>query len=106
MTVYVDNMKAEFRGMIMSHMIADTDEELHQMAQSIGLKRSWWQPPTKGGSHYDVSQPKKQLAIKKGAIQITLRQLAAMNFRRKSIGELGDPETAIDWLRGQIRKNP
>lgn len=44
MTVYVDDMKAEFapshrpgRTYVMSHMIADTDAELHAMADRIGV---------------------------------------------------------------------
>ena len=41
MTVYVDDMKAKFGRMIMCHMIADTDEELHTMASKIGVKLKW-----------------------------------------------------------------
>ena len=44
MTVYVDDMKADFapshrpgRKYILSHMIADTEEELHAMADKIGV---------------------------------------------------------------------
>ena len=54
MTVYVDDMYTtqlgRFERMKMSHMIADTEEELHEMAQKIGLKREWYQ-----GDHYDVA---------------------------------------------------
>lgn len=47
MTVYVDNfdsMSSAGRGQ-WSHMIADTEEELHEMAEKIGLHRSWFQDP-------------------------------------------------------------
>jgi hypothetical protein len=41
--VYVDNMKAAYRGMVMCHMVADTEQELRDMAFKIGVpwKRLW-----------------------------------------------------------------
>lgn len=100
MTVYVDDMKAPYRRYLMSHLIADSDEELHQMADTIGVQRKWWQSPDKtSGSHYDICQAKRDLAIQAGAVPITLRQCAAMNFRRRITGELGTPDTALDWYR-------
>jgi len=51
--------------MIMCHMLADTVDELHAMADKIGLKREWYQP--KSIPHYDVCQAKRRLAIKNGA---------------------------------------
>tara|TARA_B100000315_G_C14590513_1_gene595501 strand:+ start:2834 stop:2959 length:126 start_codon:yes stop_codon:yes gene_type:complete len=35
--VYVDKVKRKFKRMIMSHMVADTVDELHRMADKIGL---------------------------------------------------------------------
>lgn len=76
MTVYVDDMfrypMGEFRRMKMSHMMADTDEELHAMADRIGLARRWFQ-----GDHYDVSMSLRTQAIRHGAVPITLREMAA-----------------------------
>lgn len=98
MTVYVDDMRAKFRGMLMCHMIADTDEELHAIADKIGVQRRWWQSPDKtSGSHYDIAQSKRALAIQYGAIPITMRQCAAMNARRRITGALGSPEEARQW---------
>lgn len=98
MTVYVDNMRAPFGRMFMCHMIADTDDELHAMADRIGVARRWWQSPAKtSGSHYDIALSKRKLAIDHGAIEIDARQLAAMNTRRRLTGELGNPNTAIAW---------
>jgi len=39
MAVYVDDMKASFGTIVMCHMWADTDEELLEMADKIGVKR-------------------------------------------------------------------
>lgn len=96
MTVYVDDMKADFkpehrpgRRYVMSHMIADTEDELHRMAQRIGVARKWYQ-----GDHYDVTQTMRTLAIDAGARAITLRQLVFMAMNRRRGKPLGTPEEA------------
>lgn len=92
MTVYVDDMRAKFGRMVMCHMLADTDDELHAMAARIGVARKWWQSPEKtSGSHYDISLGKKAMAVEFGAVEITWRQASAMNRRRRLTGELGQP---------------
>lgn len=73
MTVYVDDMRAQFRGMIMCHMIAHTADELHAMADRIGVARRWFQ-----GDHYDIALSKRALAVRYGAEQITWRQCGLM----------------------------
>ena len=94
MTVYVDDMRANFGRMIMCHMIADSDDELHAMADKIGVARRWWQrPPAASSSHYDIALSKRSLAIEHGAVAITQRQLAAMCRRRRLEGLLGDPQS-------------
>lgn len=100
MTVYVDDMNAPYGRMKMNHLLADSDEELHNMAAKIGVARKWWQSPaTTAGSHYDIALSKKDLAIQYGAVEITWRQAGAMNTRRRHTGELGKPEDAVEWLR-------
>lgn len=100
MTVYVDNMRAPFGRLIMCHMIADSDDELHAMAARIGVARKWWQSPQKtSGSHYDIALSKRALAVAAGAVEIDLRQCAAMNARRRETGVLGDPADALEWLQ-------
>ncbi|MGE4340331.1 MAG: DUF4031 domain-containing protein [Pigmentiphaga sp.] len=89
MTVYVDDMRAPFRRMIMCHMIADTEAELHAMASQIGVARRWYQ-----GDHYDICQSKREKAVKLGAKEVTQRQLAAMAYLRRIGHEPGDPTTA------------
>lgn len=62
--------------MIMSHMIADTEEELDTMALLLGLKISWKQYwKTSKTPHYDISQSKRKEAIKLGAKEITTIEL-------------------------------
>lgn len=101
--VYVDNMRAKYKNMIMCHMLADSDAELHEMANKIGIAKKWWQSPKKiSGSHYDIALSKKALAINYGAIEITLRQAGAMNARRRITGELGKPEDAVEWLQNYM----
>lgn len=94
MTVYVDDMRSKFGRMIMCHMIADTDTELHDMASKIGVARKWHQAKT-SHSHYDIAISKRALAVSLGAREITVRQLACMCANNRAGHGLGDPETAI-----------
>ena len=97
MTVYVDDMAARHGRMIMFHMVADTDHELHAMAERLGIARRWFQ-----GDHYDVSKGAREIAIQNGALSITFRQLGCMVANRRDTGSLGDPMTAVA-LRRQLR---
>jgi len=76
MAVYVDQGKIPYRGMLMSHMLADSLDELHSMADRIGLRRIWFQG--EGTPHYDLCQAKRRLAIQRGAIEIDRRQTATL----------------------------
>lgn len=99
MTVYVDDMRAQYGRLVMCHMLADTDDELHAMAARIGVARRWWQSPEKtSGSHYDIALSKRAMAVQAGAVEIMLRQAAAMNMRRRITGHLGAPGDAWEWL--------
>lgn len=95
MTVYVDDMEASYnpshapgRRYVMCHMIADTDRELHRMADKIGVARKWFQ-----GDHYDITKSKKALAIKAGAKLIPVRTLSRMAINRRCGWPMGTPET-------------
>lgn len=86
MTVYVDNMRAPYGRMIMCHMISDSEAEMHEMADKIGVARKWYQ-----GDHYDIALSKRALAVKNGAVVVTRRQLGLMLRNRRRTGALGNP---------------
>ena len=85
MAVYVDSMRAKFRNMVMCHMIADTAAEAHQMAARIGVARKWYQ-----GDHYDITMPKRALAVEAGAVEISWRDCGLMMVLRRR-----DPEAPL-----------
>lgn len=75
MSVYVDEPRYPFGRMIMCHMTADSLEELHAMAQAIGIRRRWFQ--NKSIPHYDICKSKRALAVARGAIKETTRESVA-----------------------------
>ena len=102
MTVYVDSMRARFGRMIMCHMIADTDDELHAMADRIGVRRRWHQAPPRHDSHYDIALTKRRAAVEAGAIEVTWKVLSMMTLRRRVTGSLGKPEEASVWCKAHF----
>jgi hypothetical protein len=87
MPVYVGNLEFGYGRMKMSHMVADTDDELHAMADKIGLSRKWFQNKKEDGlHHYDICKSKKLLAISFGAIQMTDREIVTKFKLREKLG--------------------
>lgn len=74
MSVYVDDMRAPFGRLVMCHMLADSTAELLAMADRIGVQRRWIQHPGTPKEHFDISLSKRALAVKAGAVEITLRE--------------------------------
>lgn len=72
MSVFVDDARLPYGRMLMCHMTADTIDELHAMADRIGIERKWFQD--KSIPHYDICQSKRKLAVELGAIEETSRQ--------------------------------
>lgn len=58
------------------HLLADEWEELHLFAQSIGMKRAWFQMGAGGEvPHYDLTKKRREAAVKAGAIEISRKEL-------------------------------
>lgn len=85
MTVYVDSEFTEFRNMKMSHMIADTEEELREFALKLKLNLSWWQKKGTYKSHFDVSISKRKEAISLGAVVIDREELVRILNNKKGL---------------------
>lgn len=73
MSCYVDPLmpcptNAKWRYDKACHLIADSLDELHNLAAIIGLKRGWFQD--KSLPHYDLTANKRNAAIKAGAIPL------------------------------------
>lgn len=66
----------------MCHMLADSVEELHAMADRIGIQRKWFQ-----GDHYDICLSKRKLAVEAGAVECSSREIVEVRRRwRKKYG--------------------
>jgi len=72
--VYVGTREYKLGRMIMSHMIADTLDELHEMASLIGVSKKHFQNKPKK-PHYDVCKQMKKKAISLGAKQVNDREI-------------------------------
>lgn len=65
------------------HMFADTLKELHNMADKIGVKRSWFQSAENHSlPHYDLVNSKRNIAIELGAHEIETRKEWSEIFNR------------------------
>lgn len=88
MAVYVDDMykspMGQFGRMKMSHMIADTHEELVEMADKIGVARKWIQKAGTPDEHFDISISARKKAVAAGAIELTMMELGRMRRGKRS----------------------
>lgn len=97
MSVYVDDMRAEFGRMKMCHMVADSSAELLAMVDAIGVARKWIQYPGSFKEHFDIALSKKALAIQHGAIPVTWLQIGLRHsLLRDGVKPCADPEC---WVR-------
>ncbi len=89
MTVYVGELfkcvpVGMWRWNSACHMFADTDEELHEMAARLRMKRSWFQD--RGGvPHYDLTPSKRKWAIGYGAREVDLHEEAEIIRSKRNV---------------------
>ena len=97
MTAYVDRALSRYGRMRMSHLLADTEEELHAMAQRVGLKREWFQ--SHSTPHYDLCMSKRREAIKAGAVEIDRKQVVELIRRLREEKQV--PIKLVDpgWIK-------
>lgn len=72
--IYVGKNKYPLGRMMMSHMIGDTLDELHAMADRIGVARKHFQDKP-GKPHYDICQRNKVRALDLGAKLVDEREI-------------------------------
>jgi len=93
MTVYVHKLEGQSRAFFGKTaspdpwfvLTADTDDELHALAASLGLTRTMFRPATPGGphqksvaGHYDVTLGERDRAVALGALPITPQEADRM----------------------------
>lgn len=89
MSVYVDEAVWPYGRMMMCHMVADTYDELHAMADRLGIQRKWFQNKPGGTPHYDICKSKRVKAVELGAVEVDRRQMCAImdNWRNQKLLE-------------------
>lgn len=94
MTVYIDDMQRPARvrngtGFVTgtwSHLMADTTEELVAFAKRIGMNPRWIQKAGTPIEHFDVTEPRRQHALRLGAVAIRYGHEGAALTRAKRDG--------------------
>ena len=89
----VDDLRLPLGRMLMSHLIADSPEELRQAVDRLGLRRKYIQYPGTWKEHLDVSRSKRAQAIRElGARQVSAREMALMLQARREAEQELNPE--------------
>lgn len=75
MTVYVDDMRRPARvgpvTSLWSHLLADSTAELNEFAARLGLRAAWIQHAGRRTEHYDLTDDKRDEALRLGAVSIS-----------------------------------
>jgi hypothetical protein len=118
-TVYAENSSIPARvgphASLWSHLSADNQDELHEFAARLGLRRSWYQPgrPRSDGrpspfGHYDLTAGKRQQAIQLGARPVTWQDAPNIIRQRETtiaVQPLGaNPATDVPAAERSLRE--
>lgn len=82
MAVYIDAAMIPYGRMLMSHMVADGIQELHDAAVAVGMRATWYQPLS--FPHFDVNASRRREAIARGAIVVDRRGIVEIKRRLRS----------------------
>ena len=82
MAAYVDNVRIAWRGRHWCHLVADSLDELHEFARTLGLKRAWFQAHA-SLPHYDVTVEVRDVALIRGAVAADRRTLISRGRQLK-----------------------
>ena len=92
LTVYVDDWRQRAtvrdRADRWSHMLADDPDELHAMAEALGIPRRGYQIHRRSPAlnHYDLPEILRRQAIALGAVPVTWRQMARLTRQWRRAG--------------------
>ena len=102
--IYVDNYRANFGRMKMSHLTADSPEELEEARIALGI------PPTgihnRGlpGEHLDVSESKRNQAVRElGAKEVAPKDMVVMIQRKRERRKEAESRREADRKTGPDR---
>lgn len=80
--VYLGDMVIPHGRMELCHMVADSTEELFEMADAIGVQRRWVQHQGTPREHFDICKAKRELAVEHGAMEATRREFVEAMWRK------------------------
>jgi hypothetical protein len=84
--VYVDPAIFEgLDGRMYCHLMADSDEELHEMGARLGLRREWChhRDDKPWRDHYDLPDAWRERALELGAVETDWKGIAELIRRRR-----------------------
>ena len=86
MACYVDTTRsypdAGLRSTEFCHLLADTRDELHAMADTIGMPRRYFQDHAYRW-HYDLPPALRERAVASGARELTMHEVGRLLIRRR-----------------------